>query len=262
MDDIKKILVGINWPPNDGQRDDIINRDSLRASIVSAINTNPTFGIRGISISTSNGLQIFEISGSNETLVGLGLSLPGSDQNPGFSDTYTDGSVSRGGQVRNSASARASSQPDPKGNPNTTETLQELIARLESGNNYNIVVGGAIDGGLTTRTVEQNRAKYGNSALGKYQIQYNTFKDVMGNTNLIFSPETQDAAYLKLLERRGLSRYRNGEISIGTFAYNLSKEWAALPKNSSNKSYYEGEWGNKGLTTWPTVLKAIRNSYN
>jgi len=253
MDDIKKILVGINWPTNDAQREDIPNRDSLRLSIVSAINTNSKFEPIGIRISTSNGLQIFEKS--NETLMGLGLSLPGSDQNPGFSDTYADGSV-------NSGNARVSSQPDPPGNPNTTETLQELIARLESSNNYNIVVGGAIDGGLTTRTVEQNRAKYGNSALGKYQIQYNTFKDVMGNTSLTFSPETQDAAYLKLLERRGLSRYRNGEISIETFAYNLSKEWAALPKNSSNKSYYEGEWGNKGLTTWPTVLKAIRNSYN
>ena len=253
MDDIKKILVGINWPLNDDQKDDIINRDALSVSILDDINNNSKFEPIGILISISNGLQIFEKS--NETLMGFELSLPGSDQNPGFNDTYADGNV-------NSANARASSQKDPPGNPNTTETLQELIARLESSNNYNIVVGGAIDGGLTTRTVEQNRAKYGNSALGKYQIQYNTFKDVMGNTNLIFSPETQDAAYLKLLERRGLSRYRNGEISIETFAYNLSKEWAALPKNSSNKSYYEGEWGNKGLTTWPTVLKAIRNSYN
>lgn len=96
MDDIKKILVGINWPTDDDQKNDIINRDSLRAFIVSNILTNPTFGIR---ISVSNGLQIFEKSGSNETLVGLSLSLPGSDQNPGFNDAEVTGNVDDIGQV-------------------------------------------------------------------------------------------------------------------------------------------------------------------
>ena len=97
MDDIKKILVGINWPLNDDQKDDTINRDSLRASIVSDINTNSKFQPIGIRISTSNGLQIFEKS--NETLVGLGLSLPESDQNPGFNDADVDGTVDNNGQV-------------------------------------------------------------------------------------------------------------------------------------------------------------------
>jgi len=99
MDDIKKILVGINWPLNDDQIDDIINRTDLRKSIVSDINDNPKFGPIGIRISTSNGLQIFEKSGSNETLVGLELSLPNSDQNPGFNDPEVDGTVDNNGQV-------------------------------------------------------------------------------------------------------------------------------------------------------------------
>jgi muramidase (phage lysozyme) len=108
-----------------------------------------------------------------------------------------------------STSTPPSNNRIPPGNPNTTETLQQLIARLESNSNYNIVVGGEIDPNLTTRTVEQNRKIYGDKALGKYQIQYPTFKDVMKNTNLIFSPKTQDDTYFKLLERRGLKRYQS-----------------------------------------------------
>jgi len=107
MDDIKKILVGINWPTDGDQKNDIINRGSLRAFIVSNILTNPTFGIR---ISTSNGLQIFEKSGSNETLVGLGLSLPESDQNPGFNDADVDGTVDNNGQVRDTSGNKPISQ--------------------------------------------------------------------------------------------------------------------------------------------------------
>ena len=155
-----------------------------------------------------------------------------------------------------------STNATPPGNPNTTETLQQLIAKLESNNNYNIVVGGKIDPDLTKRTVEQNKAIYGNRALGKYQIQYNTFKDAWsGNTNIIFSATIQDQTYFKLLNRRKLKEYQNGIISIETFARNLSKEWAALPQGPDNLSYYAGDGKNRALTTWDTVLQAIRNTY-
>jgi hypothetical protein len=259
MDDIKKILVGINWSPNDDQKDDTINRDALRESIASTINTNSKFQPIGIRISTSNGLhgmQIFEKS--NETLVGLRLSLPNSDQNPGFNDTYDDGSVNSG----NSGNSGDNKTPPP-GDPNTTETLQNLIGRLESGNDYIRTKGLLTDPDIIKQTVEQNREKYNNRALGRYQIQYQTFKDNMGTTNLVFSPETQDKAYEKLLINRGkLNQYLNGGISIEKFAFNLSTVWAALPKDDSNKSYYEGDKsGNRSLVNWPTFLKTIRNSY-
>jgi hypothetical protein len=38
-------------------------------------------------------------------------------------------------------------------------------------------------------------------------------------------------------------------------------EWAALPRGSDNISYYAGVSNNKALTTWDTVLQAIRNTY-
>ena len=114
MDDIKKILVGINWPTNDNQKEDIPNRDDFRKTIVSAINNNSEFGPIGIRIS---GLQIFEKS--NETLMGLELSLPNSDQNPGFNDTYADGSVKPTGQVVTPGNARATSPATSPGNTDT-----------------------------------------------------------------------------------------------------------------------------------------------
>ena len=77
----------------------------------------------------------------------------------------------------------------------------------------------------------------------------------------IFNKENQDRAYQRLIERRGLNKYKNGEISVETFATNLSKEWAALPKDASNVSYYAGVNNNKSLTDWNTVIQAIKNTY-
>ncbi len=146
--------------------------------------------------------------------------------------------------------------------------LQNLIGSLESNNNYNKVVGGAVDPELTKRSVLENAKFYNNGqipttgkALGRYQIQYATWKDTMGDVNLVFNELNQDRAYQRLIERRGLNKYKNGEISVETFATNLSKEWAALPKDASNVSYYAGVDNNKSLTDWNTVIQAIKNTY-
>ena len=146
--------------------------------------------------------------------------------------------------------------------------LQNLIGSLESGNNYNKVVGGKVDPELTKRSALENAKFYNNGqipttgkALGRYQIQYATWKDTMGDVNLVFNELNQDRAYQRLIERRGLNKYKNGEISVETFATNLSKEWAALPKDASNVSYYAGVNNNKALTDWNTVIQAIKNTY-
>jgi hypothetical protein len=146
--------------------------------------------------------------------------------------------------------------------------LQNLIGSLESGNNYNKVVGGKVDPELTKRSALENAKFYNNGqipttgkALGRYQIQYATWKDTMGDVNLVFNESNQDRAYQRLIERRGLNKYKNGEISVEAFATNLSKEWAALPRDASNVSYYAGVDNNKALTDWNTVIQAIKNTY-
>jgi hypothetical protein len=146
--------------------------------------------------------------------------------------------------------------------------LQNLIGSLESNNNYNKVVGGAVDPELTKRSALENAKFYNNGqipttgkALGRYQIQYATWKDTMGDVNLVFNESNQDRAYQRLIERRGLNKYKNGEISVEAFATNLSKEWAALPRDASNVSYYAGVDNNKALTDWNTVIQAIKNTY-
>ena len=65
----------------------------------------------------------------------------------------------------------------------------------------------------------------------------------------------------KLLNRRGLNAYKKGIMSIETFATNLSKEWASLPKDASGISYYAGVSNNKAHTSWDNVIQAIKNTY-
>jgi len=264
MDDIKKILIAINSNPSETLIDDNINRSALHEQLVSLVNdTNNKFNkffdfeIIVTQILLQRLVALYSVK--NDLLFGVTFSLPGAGQNVNSYDPVAEGNVRNFGTPRNSGD----NKEPPPGDPNTNETLQNLIGRLESGNDYIRTKGLLTDPDIIKQTVEQNREKYNNRALGRYQIQYQTFKDNMGTTNLVFSPETQDKAYEKLLINRGkLNQYLNGGISIEKFAFNLSTVWAALPKDDSNKSYYEGDKsGNRSLVNWPTFLKTIRNSY-
>ena len=54
-----------------------------------------------------------------------------------------------------------------------------------------------------------------------------------------FSPEMQDRMAVRLAQRRGIDKYLNGEITKEELAGNLSKEWAALPKDSGGETYWD-----------------------
>lgn len=79
------------------------------------------------------------------------------------------------------------------------------------------------------------------SALGRYQIVRTTLrglKEEMGLTDdMKFTPELQDQMALHLLERRGLSKWMNGEMSDEQFMDGLSAEWASLPRASGRGTY-------------------------
>jgi len=90
-----------------------------------------------------------------------------------------------------------------------------------------------------------------------------TASDVLRNAgenpdNFNFDQQGQDEIFELLLERRGLDGYLSGKITEDKFANNLSKEWAALPKDASGKGFYDGVGSNKSLVGYAETLKMIR----
>ena len=98
--------------------------------------------------------------------------------------------------------------------------------------------------------------------MGKYQIQMRTASEVLSNEGIDpstfkFDQAGQDKIYELLLKRRGLDDYLYGKITKEQFAYNLSKEWAALPKDAGGASFYSGDGKNAAGRTWEQTLTAI-----
>lgn len=99
------------------------------------------------------------------------------------------------------------------------------------------------------------------TAVGGYQFINETLSGLVKEMNIPldakFDEALQDRLALKLLERRGLSSFQNGNISRSDFMENLSAEWAALPKDMSGDSYYEGHNGNRALVKPQEMVAAL-----
>ncbi len=144
--------------------------------------------------------------------------------------------------------------------------LLDFIATYESSDNYNVIVGGE-EKPLTKMTIKQVRElqkergknKRG-TAIGRYQIIDDKMNDLMLWMNIdennLFDEKMQDEMGKELLRRRGSEKHKKGEITTDEFIKNLSKEWAALPKDESNHSYYKGVGNNKAHVDFKT-LKAL-----
>lgn len=142
--------------------------------------------------------------------------------------------------------------------------LLDFIGRLESSDNYNVIAGGQ-EKPLTKMTVKEIRKlqkdledKGANStAVGRYQVKDTTLDYLikrMGlDENTIFDEKLQDSMAVELFKRRGFESLKSGNISVEEFIYNLSQEWAALPKDTSNKSYHGKIGNNKALTDFKTL---------
>ena len=129
--------------------------------------------------------------------------------------------------------------------------LRELIGRVESNGNYNIMVGGK-KVPLTKMTVGEVLAYQGtlkgDTAAGKYQIKEDTLKSLVFkpgkeagtysdelrnpsdfNLDTPFDEAAQDWAADVLIDRRGYKDYAQGKITDVEMAKKLSEEWASLP---------------------------------
>ena len=73
----------------------------------------------------------------------------------------------------------------------------------------------------------------------------------------IFDRNLQDRMARELLMRRGFEKYKAGKIKTKDFIRELAKEWAALPVDESNESYYKGLGSNKALTDYKTFKRLL-----
>lgn len=144
------------------------------------------------------------------------------------------------------------------------QEILDFIGKLESSDNYNAVYGGDKKP-LTSMTIKQVLALQkemeakgkASTAVGRYQIINPKMNDLIKwmniDENSIFDQNLQDKMARKLLARRGFEKFKSGEMQIEKFIYELAKQWAALPRDRTNKSYYEGDGNNKALTDFKTV---------
>jgi hypothetical protein len=159
--------------------------------------------------------------------------------------------------------------PAPGAPRGSTQSLLDLIGRVESNGNYNILVGGSVEPNLTNMTVaevlEYQRGMlargHESTAVGKYQIIRNTLSDLVKsgavNPNEKFSQLTQDRLAIALLNRRGYQRYLQGELTADQFANRVAQEWASFPM-PDGRSYYAGVGSNKALVDRSTVVSTLQ----
>lgn len=162
-------------------------------------------------------------------------------------------------------------------NPRAFKPLLNLIAEVESNDNYNAYFGNPnnqeVD--FTSMSVaevmtwqkEFVRQGSPSSAVGRYQIINKTLLglvDQLGvDTSDKFDKTMQDRLAIALLERRGAKDFVNDRISREEFAANLAKEWAALPKvlgDNPHESYYASDGLNQSRVAVSDVLKVIKQA--
>lgn len=161
----------------------------------------------------------------------------------------------------------------PSTTPGSSKGLLDIIGKHESNGNYNAYYKHADNNSVrfTDMTVNEVLAwqrKYVNdgsasSAVGKYQIIQKTMRGLKEDMNLTgnekFTPELQDRMAMRLLEQRGLNRFKNGGLTADQFMNNVAHEWASMPKDRSGRGAYDGDGLNKSLTGAAPVLAAIED---
>jgi muramidase (phage lysozyme) len=163
-----------------------------------------------------------------------------------------------------------------------SQKLLNYIGNLESPNGvYDVLVGGKRKDlrGMTINEVmafqkTMKKSGHESTAVGRYQIIADTLGWVVKNSKNIsgddlFTDRVQDLAGMRLLERRGLSKYESGSMDYNTFAVNLAKEWASLPvpvdmvngkgvKLKIGDSYHKGVGSNKAHGSPLLMANAIK----
>lgn len=163
----------------------------------------------------------------------------------------------------------------------SAQTLLAFIGRYEA-NGRDVIYDGSPDGrevDLASKTINEwidyqyNHTEvqgYASSALSPIQIIRTTLQATVDKIPELsgdeyMTPEVVERLGMELLDNRGLSRYLEGEMTTEAFIYNLSQEWASLPKDSGGRSYYAGDGLNAAHANYSdlaNVLEDMRRNYH
>ena len=168
---------------------------------------------------------------------------------------------------------QAAQEPEPNYQNSDPQTFKNFIAKHESGaKGYDAVVhnkSGITPSEMTIGQVlkwqaDQANADNKDTAIGKYQIIKGTLeasvKELGLSEDQMFDGPTQEILGTHLLKKRGFDDYLKGKITPEQFLKNVSQEWAAMPMDSTGRSYYEGQNGNRALTDWDSAIRALGGS--
>ena len=145
-----------------------------------------------------------------------------------------------------SFSSSSSSATSGSGSGNLAR-MKNFIGGIESNNNYNVIVGGKNDPSIKEKTVTELNSKFGGqTALGRYQIQMRTALDQLRRNKIDpstfkFDEKGQDDLFRMILKYRGYDEYLEGTMTKKEFALQLAKEFASVPEDARNRSYYAGD---------------------
>lgn len=150
------------------------------------------------------------------------------------------------------------------------QDILSIVGEAESNNNYNAVFNGEHKN-LTKMTLndvmslqDTLRETQGHDPVGKYQIKKTTLGEISKELGLtgeeIFDETLQDRLATQLLRRRGIKDFMSGSLSVDQFQENLSKEWAALPRDVSGLSYYDGDGINKATVDHGSLMDVLVGS--
>lgn len=153
--------------------------------------------------------------------------------------------------------------------PGTMGSIRDMIAKVESGGDYNVLVGGG-RADLEKMTLaevfalQQEMLKSGkeSTAVGRYQFTAATLARMakklgMDPSTTKFDRGTQDRLADALIDEMGYQRYAMGTLSREDFLKNLSTQWAGLPKDASGASYYAGVGSNKAGIGYEQALASL-----
>lgn len=148
------------------------------------------------------------------------------------------------------------------------DRVLDLIGRVESRGNYNVLVGGK-QADLTNMTLQQvydmqktmmrPGSGFASSAVGKYQFIYGTLRSMANKLGMDpettkFTPEVQDQLARELVIQQGYNKYAAGAITKERFLQNLAGTWAGLPGDPSGRSRYHGFNTNKAGIGWEEAM--------
>ena len=159
-------------------------------------------------------------------------------------------------------------QSSISGRPAPYQKILDFIGKVESGGDYNKLVGGKT-AGLTGMTIQQvtelqstmKAQGFESTAIGKYQTISSTLREQVAKlkipSNAKFDSTTQDSIGLNLLKYAGYDKYQAGKISADTFADSLASVWASLPLQNG-QSRYQGTGSNKSLVSRADFVSALQ----